>query len=172
MKKEKSGRGVLLKAPIITKILKLRESNLSMNEIQGITRVSKGSVNNVLQRAVKATIDSEKAKAMSEEELKKTFYPKKFCELPEDSPNFDDLKKEMTKAEVNAQLLWEEYQEQNPDGMKRSTFYDRLRHAGPENLITPSMHQTAKGGEKLMIDYSGLKTFYFDPKSGKKVMVD
>jgi len=60
-----STRGKKLEATKIKDILRRRDSKLSMNEISQLTGVSKGSVINVMKRAVKATVDGEKAQQLS-----------------------------------------------------------------------------------------------------------
>jgi transposase len=172
-KEKKPGRGVRLKAPVIKNILKLRAAELSMNQIQQLTGASKGSVNTIIQRAVKATVSAEKAQALPDEELLSMIYPNLNKENEgADTPNFENLKSEMVKPGVNAQLLWEEYHELHRNGMKRSTFYEHLKAAGPPEEPKVNMHQVAKGGEKLLIDYSGEKASYFDKSTGKEVKVE
>jgi transposase len=172
-KEKKPGRGVRLKAPVIKNILKLRDSDLSMNQIQQLTGASKGTVNSIIQKAVKATVSGEKAQALSDEELLGIIYPSLRKEnKPFDVPDFESLKKELAKPTVNAQLLWEEYHELHPEGMKRSTFYEYLKAAGPPEEPKVNMHQMAKGGERLLIDYSGLKASYYDKELKKEVDVD
>ena len=142
-----------------------------MNEITLMAGVSKGSVINVLERAVQATVDGDKAQQMANEDLISLLYPPR-PKKAEGDPDFEVLRDEMARPGVNAQLLWEEYRQQNPKGIKRSTFYQRLREAGCPEVPTPSMHQEAKGGERLLIDYSGLKASYTDSASGKVVEVE
>ncbi len=167
-KKKQAGRGVPLKAKTIRRILELREAKLSMNDIVIMAKTSKGSVNNVLRKAVEQTVEGESLCTLSNDELLARFYRK---EGSNTEPDFDLLKEELSQPGVNAQLLWEEYVEETPEGMSRSSFYERLRHAGPEESPTPSMHQVYKGGERLLIDYSGLKATYTNPE-GKVVKVD
>lgn len=168
----KSKRGVKLKAPVIRKILKLRELDLSMNDITKLTDVSKGSVSNVLHKAVEATVQNASLSDLSNEKLLDVFYPPLVKKNRSEEPNFDDLKEELGKPCVNAQLLWEEYHKDHPNGMKRSTFYSRLKEAGPEESPKPSMHQVYKGGERLLIDYSGQKIAYYDKQSKRKIYAE
>ena len=161
-----------MKATKIKDILRRRDSKLSMNEISQLTGVSKGSVINVMKRAVKATVDGEKAQQLPDEELEALLYPERLNIDMAGEPDFEALREEMAKPEVNAQLLWHEYREQNPEGLKRSTFYNRLGLAGTPDLPCPNMHQDAKGGEKLMIDYSGVKASYTDAQSGIIIEVE
>lgn len=162
-----------MKAPVIKNILKLRDADLSMNQIHQLTGASKGTVSSIIQKAVKATVSGEKAQVLSDDELLAIIYPglKKEDRLV-DCPDFESLKNELSKPTVNAQLLWEEYHELNPEGMKRSSFYEYLKAAGPPEEPKVSMHQVYKGGERLFIDYSGLRASYFDKDSGKEVKVE
>tara|TARA_B110000091_G_scaffold212510_1_gene259424 strand:- start:1093 stop:2679 length:1587 start_codon:yes stop_codon:yes gene_type:complete len=167
--KETSGRGFKLKPKIIKEIIQLREAKLSMNKIETLTKASKGSINNILKKAVQAAVSQETICAMPNDQLMNLFYPVTPKER-KDEPSFEKLKDELAKPCVKAQLLWEEYQLEHPDGMSRSTFFTRLKSAGPPELPKPSMHQTPKGGEKILIDYSGVKMKYYD--NGKEIEVE
>jgi transposase len=161
-----------LEAPKIKRILELRESKLSMNEIAMLAKVSKGSVNNVLKKAAEMTVRGVTATDLANEDLLKQFYPPTPSkEKSTSEPDFDALKEELSDPTVNAQLLWDEYIEQNSDGMSRTTFYDRLSKAGPGSTPNPSMHQVAKGGDRLLLDYSGVTSSYIDEK-GKEVKAE
>ncbi len=172
-KEKKPGRGVRVKAPVIKSILKLRDADLSMNQIQQLTGTSKGTVNTIIQKAVKATVSGEKAQALSDDELLAIIYPGlRKEERIVDCPDFESLRNELAKPVVNVQLLWEEYHELHPQSMKRSSFYEYIKAAGPPEEPKVSMHQVPKGGERLFIDYSGLRANYFDKESGKEVIVE
>ena len=141
-----------------------------MNQITLLTKVSKGSVSNLLQKAAQLAIDGKEIQELPNEEFINLFYPEDKNPSPEEGmPDFEALRNELAKPAVKAQLLWEEYSEQNPDGMKRSTFYTHLKNAGPPDEPKPSMHQVAKGGERLLIDYSGLKISYIDESTGAEI---
>jgi len=155
----------------IKKILKLRDSKISTNEIQCLVGCSKGSVINTISRADKATLGLDRALAMNDEELQELFYPPPNKVADEDFPDFEALRPELARKGVNVQLLWEEYHEKHPCGLKRSAFYNNLKLAGPPEEPKPNLHQIAKGGERLQLDYSGLTASYFDEEKGTEVEV-
>jgi len=145
-----------------------------MDQIHLLSGVSKGSVSGIIAKsdlARKAGLDLAK---MDEMELMSFMYPctQKSADVSE--PDFERLRDEITcpTTRVNVQLLWEEHHEQDPDGIKRSTFYERLKAAGPPEEPKPNMHQVAKGGEKLLIDYSGLTVSYFDADRCEEVKAE
>lgn len=143
-----------------------------MNEIALLTGVSKGSVINVLKRVARAGLEGEESAELPDAELMARLYPPPQSIDDPAEPDFDALFEELSTKEVNVQLLWEEYQADNPHGISRSTFYERLKKAGPVEQPRPSMHQIYKGGERLLLDYSGLKGSYIDAKSQQRVEVE
>lgn len=156
-------------ANTIKKILKLRSADVSMNEILLLVGRSKGSVSNTIKKADSLSLTWEQVCDMPPDDLMDLFYPPPVKGANEDWPNFENLRIELSRKGVNIQLLWEEYHEKHPEGLQRSAFYEHLKRAGPPEEPKPNMHQVAKGGERLLIDYSGLKARYFDEKKGEEV---
>jgi transposase len=68
-------------------------------------------------------------------------------------PDFEYLSKEMTRPGVTLMLLHEEYRKDNPDGYRRSRFYEL--YSKWANKVDPVMRFTHKAGEKMFIDFSG-----------------
>ncbi len=162
-----------MKAKQIRDVLRLHyENGLSQNEIQRTSRVSKGSVHNTLARIQKLGMDYEEFRSLSDDELIKTIYPGRKQPPPPDSLNLPALLDELARPAVTIQLLWEEYRKNNPDGIGRSSFYAKIREANAENGPDPSMHRIHKGGRYLEVDYSGLRSSYFDVDKGKEVEVE
>ena len=77
---------------------------------------------------------------------------------------FPDYAVELKRKGVTLQLLWEEYIEKNPDGLRSTQFcYHFHKWKEDEKL---SMHIDHKAGDKMYIDYTGHKMEYFDKKTG------
>jgi len=71
----------------------------------------------------------------------------------------------MSRPHVTLELLWEEYRQEHPEGLCRSSFY--RQYANHCNDLPVSMKAIHKGGEKLFVDYSGKKPRYYDRESGQ-----
>jgi transposase len=81
-------------------------------------------------------------------------------------PDWEEVRKELRKKGVTLQLVWIEYIEKHPDGYKHAQFgeyYRRWKKAHGE----PSMHNTHVGGERMQVDYAGLKMQVINPETGE-----
>ena len=74
------------------------------------------------------------------------------------------MSRELKKRGVTLSLLWEEYRESHPDGYGYSAFCDQ--HRLWERRLSPSMRQRHVAGDRLFVDYSGLRVEVIDPKTG------
>ena len=77
---------------------------------------------------------------------------------------------ELNHTGVTLQLLWEEYKHKHRDGFQYSQFcyyFQRWRNGSEVR-----MHIKHKAGDKMFVDYAGVKLSYFDPKQGKEVEVE
>jgi len=83
---------------------------------------------------------------------------------------FPYMEKELKKTGVTKQLMWEEYFEQNPDGLHSSQFMDRYMKWTKK--VNPVMHMEHKAGDKLFIDYAGKKLSIVDEKTGEITEVE
>lgn len=63
------------------------------------------------------------------------------------------------------QLLWREYRENNTQGLGYSQFCKYYQDY--VKTITPVMRQKHKGGEKIFVDYAGMKMPWIDPVTGE-----
>jgi transposase len=152
----------------IKEILRLKhEAGLSNRAIAGACKISNSTVGEYLRRAEAAGI-SWPLGELSEDEL----YQKMFGEptpLPVKAkplPDWEEVRKELRKKGVTLRLIWIEYIEKHPDGYKHSQFeeyYRRWKKAHGE----PSMHNTHVGGERMQVDYAGLKIPLVNPETGE-----
>jgi len=134
--------------------------------------VSKGSVYNLLQRFKQSGLNYETSFQQTDGELWVKLFPKS-TSPPKSSQfhlNLEEIHAELMKPNVTLQLLWEDYFEENPGGLKRSAFFNHYRKY--KKKLNPSMKQEHVGGEKLYIDYSGDKASYVDRVTGKVVDVE
>lgn len=78
-------------------------------------------------------------------------------------PDFAYIEKELKRAGVTLQLLWQEYKEEHHEGYQYSRFcemYESWRKIN--NVYTPIPH---KAGEELFVDYSGDKMSFVCPST-------
>ncbi|MCP4253730.1 MAG: IS21 family transposase [Candidatus Scalindua sp.] len=157
-----------LKMRQIREILRYRfDHGVSLNNIKKTLNISKGSVVNTLKRFEESSLSWPLPNDLSDSQLEQILYPPSSskstkCDLVE------GLEKELSRPHVTLQLLYEEYHENNPNGMKRTAFYDHYnKNSNVKQPLTMKMHH--KGGDKLYIDYSGDSISYIDKSSGEVV---
>ena len=80
-------------------------------------------------------------------------------------PDWNDVRRELTKTGVTKWLLWEEYREQHPDGYAYSQFCNLYREWS--KTVDVVMRQEHRAGEKLFVDYAGPTIAIYDPLSGE-----
>ncbi len=68
-------------------------------------------------------------------------------------PDWAALNRELKRKHVTLQMLWDEYNDANPDGYRYSRFCELYR--AWEGRLPVTMRQTHLGGEKLFVDYAG-----------------
>ncbi|MEO7958448.1 MAG: IS21 family transposase [Fibrobacteria bacterium] len=151
----------------ILDILRLHFSGgLSNQLIADSLRISKGSVFNCLQRFQAAGLSWPLPDGLSQIDLQAKLYPRKSASTdPIPQPDFDRILAELKRPHVTRELLFKEYRETFPQGLGRSSFYERLsQHARDKNV---TLHQNHIGGDKLFVDYSGDRPSYIDLETGE-----
>lgn len=158
-----------MKMAEIKRILQVKESNpdFSNRQIGKIVNCSKDTVKAILSVAVSLSIDYPKIKDLNEEEIHHLFYPNNnpYQGVPE--PDVEYCIKELKKKHVTVKLLWEEYLEEHPNGLRYTQFKQRILLAESASSITA--HFERKPGEKMEIDWSGDKVYYIDEKTGEAI---
>ena len=77
---------------------------------------------------------------------------------------------ELRRRGVTLALLHLEYLTQHHDGLRYSAFCDRYREFA--RRCSPVMRQTHVAGDKLFVDYAGMKPRIFDPVTGEVTEVE
>jgi transposase len=130
--------------------------------------VSHGAITETTKRALRAGLDWDVVATLSDSELEQKLYPPPpTAGTPRTLPDFALIDVELRHKGVTLELLHQEYLERNPDGYRRSAFcahYDTWKQA--RGL---SMRQSHIGGDKLFVDYAGMKAYYTDPATGDRV---
>ena len=151
----------------LKEIIRLKDSDLSQQQIARTLKISVGVVHKYLKLAQKNAITWSQAKEMSESQIKDLLLPpREFCSsfTPLD---YEWIYKEMKHKSVTLQLLHEEYCQLNP-GKHYSyrQFCDLYRLWKKDRKL--SLRQEHKGGEKLFTDYAGPTVpLLIDQKTGE-----
>jgi transposase len=155
----------------ISRILQLKSINLSDEQISAALHISKGSVNNIVQKLRQAQLKWPLPEDVPESRLSEVVYgpsvPKKRINEPNYALIYEELHKKGNKR-LTLQILFEEYQLSCPDGLGRTAFYDGFR-AWRRAVPDLYMHLNHIPGEKLYVDYSGDSLSYYDRHNDKEV---
>ena len=153
----------------IREILRLKyEAGLSNRAIAGACNISNSTVGEYLRRAEAAGIGWPMGD-LSEEELYKKLFgePASVAETTSKPlPDWEEVRKELRKKGVTLQLVWMEYIEKHPDGYKHSQFGEYYRRWKKEHN-EPRMRNVHVGGERMQVDYAGMKISIVDPETGE-----
>ena len=108
---------------------------------------------------------------MTNTELEEALFPPSLFKSSEalKLPSIEYLEKELARSHMTLQRLYEEYQEQNPDGLSRSAFYRYIARNRSKRVF---MTMTHKGGDQVFSDYSGDGLEYTDRSTGEVVGVE
>lgn len=130
--------------------------------------VSHGAITQTTQRAGRAGLTWSAVCALSDAELELRLYPPApEAGTPRPEPDFARLDLELRRKGVTRELLHQEYLAQHPDGLRRSAFCARYEAWKKTRGLT--MRQSHQGGDKLFVDYAGLKAYYTDPATGERI---
>jgi transposase len=152
---------------------------LSMRPIRGILRakwlesrshravsqalgVSLGVITGTLARAAKAGLDWEAVEGLTDAELEARLYGSGLSpELRERPlPDFAEIHAERQRKGVTLALLHEEYLAAHPGGYGYTQYCEHYRRWCRKRRL--SMRQVHRAGEKLFVDYSGLRPRIYD----------
>lgn len=163
----------------IREVLRLKhELGRNHREISAATGLSKGSVSEYLQRTAKAGLTWSAAAALTDGELEQRLFAQPERNLPRERLpiDFDWVHRELHKKAVTLQLLWVEYRDAAVhDPLRRpayqySQFCERYRQFRAR--VDVVMRQEHRAGEKVFVDYSGLRPSLVDPTTGETVEVE
>ena len=154
---------------MIKTILKLHlESKLSFRQISNALSIPKSTVTDYVRRLQSAGITLRELDAVSDVEVYRQLFPETYSESPcrkRVLPDFTWIHTELKGKSVTRQLLWEEYREEHPGGLAYSQFCNL--YGEWQKKLDISMRQVHKAGERMFVDYSGLKGEVIDPETGE-----
>jgi len=141
---------------------------LSIRAIARACNISASTAHEYVKKLKEQKISYEEISAFEEDELHKLLFPEP-CRrsIKRGKLDYGYLEKEMSKKGVTLQLLYEEYEEVNPEGYGRSQFYKHYRDYIRKTKTT--MRFNHKAGEKMWEDFSGDKPHYIDGKTGNVI---
>src|SRR5579872_2952420 len=153
----------------LRQVLRFYCQGQSKLKISSITRLSRNTVIKYVNTFIALKTTWEEINRLPDKDLDELF-----CKEPEVSLDerliplhefFKTQEKQLRQRGVTLLRLWEQYQIENPEGYKITSFYNHYRLW--KRRAAPSMHMTHKAGEKMFVDYTGEKLEVVDPASGE-----
>jgi len=153
----------------VREILRLHyESRLSNQQIADALRISKTSVFNILGRYRESGMNWPVLEDLADAGLEARIYRRETLKKKaEILPDFEYIEEELARPHMTLELLWNEYAQNNPKGLGRSSFYRHYRKYRKGRSI--SMKVIHKGGDKVFVDYSGDGLRYYSRETGNWV---
>lgn len=153
----------------VREVLRLKAAGLGKRKIAASLGISATAAGACLRRAREAGIAWAQAEEMTEEALEARLYPASVAlaqlAARRPHPNFAAIHRELKRAGVTLELLWQEYRDQYFDGYSYSQFCELYRNW--KKRVSPTMRQTHAAGERMFVDYAGAKLEITDPTTGE-----
>ncbi|HKY41409.1 MAG TPA: IS21 family transposase [Polyangiaceae bacterium] len=142
----------------------------SHRQIAAALGISAGKVASVYADARSHGIDAAAVEAMTDAELGARLYPKTTPSCVRPEPDCAGLHLELRRRAVTLALLHVEYVTEHPEGLRYTAFCERYREWLKRQ--SPVMRQVHIAGDKLFVDYSGMKPRLVDPLTGEVTEVE
>jgi hypothetical protein len=145
----------------------------SHREIARSVGASTGSVSNVLAAAAEGGLhDYDAVKQLGDDELDRRLNGPPVIETvaTRAEPDCEWIHRERHKKGVTLALLHVEYLEQHPDGLRYTAFCDRYREWLAKRGLVMRQHYVA--GEKMFVDFSGMRPQIVDRETGEVTDVE
>jgi len=151
----------------IREILRLRyEQTLSFSQIAQACGISKTATQTCIHRASEAGLTWPLPEILDDAGLECLLFPPAIAiSAVRNLPDFSQMHQELRKKGVTLLLLWSEYRQSAPEGYAYSRFCQLYRVW--EKKLDVVMRQDHKAGEKLFVDYSGMKAEVIDRATGE-----
>jgi transposase len=152
-------------------VLRLKyDGGLPQRAIAQACGLGLGTVTTYLQRATAAGLSWPLPDDVDDGALEARLFRRPTLATDRIMPNWVDVHQELKKAGVTLALLWQEYRAAHPGGYAYSQFCERYRQW--RRKLKPSMRQVHRAGEKLFVDFSGLRPHLVDPATGEEIPVE
>ncbi len=153
---------------ILRQKLGLQRSN---REIAAALRISPSTVSDVICAVRARGVDAAAADRMTDAELEALVHPPLLAaKPPRPEPDCTALQLELRRPGVTLALLHFEYLKASPDGLRYTAFCERYREWVKCSSLV--MRQVHVGGDKLFVDYAGMKARIVDPTTGEVTEVE
>ena len=153
----------------IRDIIRLKETSyLSERKIAKALNISRPVVSQYISDFRSCGLTHEQAKTIPDSQLLDLFEKrksKKSVKYEELIGRFPGFIQELKKTGVTLMTLWNEYQQENPEGYSYSQFCYHFQVWRNASKLT--MHIDHKAGDKMFVDYAGNKFSIVDRKTGE-----
>jgi len=148
-------------------IVRLRlGSNASVRQIAAACGVGRSTVSEYLARIDAAGLNWPSAQGLSEEELCGLLFPREPKAVKSrPTPDWNEVRRELTRKGVTLKLVWEEHLANEPGGYSYSRFAKLYRRWRKSSDLVMLQRHTA--GERLFVDWAGMKLRIADPHTGE-----
>lgn len=156
-----------LKMRSIKAIINLHQKDVSIRQISRSLSLPRSTIADYLRRYRASGLSLGDIQDFDDQSLYKSLFPKqrKAIQSTKDNPDYAYIHQELKRRGVTRMLLWEEYREQNLHGYGYTQFCELFKQWNKK--VTVSMRQVHKAGEKMFVDYSGLRMDIIDRRSGE-----
>ena len=152
----------------IKEILRLKlELGLSCRKIGRSCGIGHGTVWEYVSRASGAGLSWERIQGMDDGELERLLFAPATPApgIGRALPTWTEVHQELRRKGVTLALLWQEYKEREPAGLQYSRYCDLYRKW--KGLLSVTMRQEHRAGEKVFVDYCGPKVDIVDAATGE-----
>jgi transposase len=154
----------------IREVLRLyHDAHLSERQIASVCRMGKGTVQRYLQRAAAGNISWPLPEPLDDTQLERLLFPPAAPSGGEAKPlpDFIKIHQELkSHRNVTLQLLWQEFKEQQPNGVNYSWFCQQYRDWARHLDVV--LRQDHRAGEKTFVDHAGDTIDVIDPATGQR----
>ena len=152
----------------IREVMRLRyDRGASIHDIATACALSTSTVSEYLYRSGAAKLGWPLPDEITDEDLERSLFPPRphKGEPERPLPDFAKFRTELTRKGTTLLLLWREYRREHPDGYGYSRLADLYKEWDKKSDVR--MLQLHKAGEKLFVDFAGLKAKVTDPETGE-----
>ena len=152
----------------IEEVLRLHHACGRTNrEIARAVQASPTTVADYLRRAQLAGLTWPLAAGLTERALEAALFPPSASSrVKRPEPDWAAVHRQVGRAGVTLDLLWQEYRAEHPAGYQYSTFCERYRAFAQALPVT--LRQSHAPGERLFLDYSGQTVAVVDVDTGEE----
>jgi transposase len=151
----------------IREVFRLKhEHGFNFRQIALSVGLGRTAVGEYMRRAEAANLTWPLPEGLDDGALERLLYPPTIStDKPRTLPDFQTIHQEMKRKAMTLQLLWCEYRQGNPDGYGYSRVCDLYQDW--KKTLDVVMRQDHKAGEKMFVDYSGMKAEVVDRFTGE-----